>query len=132
MQKGFSFICKFIFSDTLSVRANGTGVLHSGAIWGALRGLETFSHMFFTLDQTNVNINCSFLLPAALQIYDCFQWQLRTGEITDYPRFAHRGILLDTSRHYLSIGNIKKNLVRTFLIDRLTSFLKQTKLLWTF
>jgi len=41
-------------ADTLSIWKNGTGVLYAKQIWGALRGLETFSQLFFTLDQKHV------------------------------------------------------------------------------
>jgi len=36
--------------------------------------------------------------------------KIRTAFIDDWPRFAHRGMLLDTSRHFLSTNVIKKNL----------------------
>ncbi len=40
-----------------------------------------------------------------------FQYFVNKTTINDFPRFPHRGILLDTSRHYLSKGTIIKNLV---------------------
>ncbi|CAK8694422.1 unnamed protein product [Clavelina lepadiformis] len=65
-------------------------ILTSGSVWGILRGLETFSQLL---------------------------WETATGEmvvnkttIIDHPRYTYRGILLDTSRHYLSLNVILKNL----------------------
>ena len=31
--------------------------------------------------------------------------------IVDSPRFRHRGVMLDTARHFLPVSIIKKNLV---------------------
>lgn len=61
-------------------------MLNANKVWGALRGLETFSQLI-TEDEFG-----------ALQI--------NQTEIKDYPRFAHRGILIDTSRHYLPLRTI--------------------------
>uniref|UniRef100_A0A8D0FYV7 Beta-hexosaminidase n=1 Tax=Sphenodon punctatus TaxID=8508 RepID=A0A8D0FYV7_SPHPU len=55
-----------------------------------LLGLETFSQLVYEDDYGSFLINES--------------------EITDYPRFAHRGILIDTSRHYLPLKSILTNL----------------------
>ncbi|XP_076801117.1 beta-hexosaminidase subunit beta-like [Clavelina lepadiformis] len=64
--------------------------LQAESVWGILRGLETFSQLL---------------------------WQTETGEILanktniiDHPRYSHRGILLDTSRHYLPLSVIFDNL----------------------
>ncbi|NXF41423.1 HEXB hexosaminidase, partial [Nyctibius bracteatus] len=64
--------------------------LKADEVWGALRGLETFSQLVHEDDYGSFLVNES--------------------EIDDFPRFAHRGILLDTSRHYLPLKSILTNL----------------------
>ncbi|KAJ8759866.1 hypothetical protein K2173_009967 [Erythroxylum novogranatense] len=66
-------------------------VIEANTVYGALRGLETFSQL------------CAFDYDTrAVQIYKA-PWYIR-----DKPRFAYRGLLLDTSRHYLPIEVIKQ------------------------
>ncbi|KAL0965232.1 hypothetical protein UPYG_G00278520 [Umbra pygmaea] len=65
-------------------------VLKAPKVWGALRGLETFSQLVYEDEYGAKSIN-------------------RT-EIIDFPRFAHRGVLLDSSRHFLPVKVILANL----------------------
>ncbi|XP_021387480.2 beta-hexosaminidase subunit beta isoform X1 [Lonchura striata] len=65
-------------------------ILKASEVWGALRGLETFSQLVHEDDYGSFLVNES--------------------EINDFPRFAHRGVLLDTSRHYLPLKSILTNL----------------------
>uniref|UniRef100_A0A8C6WJI1 Beta-hexosaminidase n=1 Tax=Neogobius melanostomus TaxID=47308 RepID=A0A8C6WJI1_9GOBI len=65
-------------------------VLKAPKVWGALHGLETFSQLVFKDEFGTRNINAT--------------------TISDFPRFAHRGILLDTSRHFLPTKVILANL----------------------
>ncbi|NXB23321.1 HEXB hexosaminidase, partial [Rhagologus leucostigma] len=65
-------------------------ILKAYEVWGALRGLETFSQLVHEDDYGSFLVNES--------------------EINDFPRFAHRGVLLDTSRHYLPLKSILTNL----------------------
>lgn len=39
------------------------------------------------------------------------QYYVNETEIVDFPRFPHRGLLLDTSRHYLPLRAILETLV---------------------
>ncbi|XP_056314038.1 beta-hexosaminidase subunit beta isoform X2 [Danio aesculapii] len=67
-----------------------SAVLKAANVWGALRGLETFSQLVYEDDYGVSNINKT--------------------DISDFPRFAHRGILLDSSRHFLPLKVILANL----------------------
>ncbi|KAK3509094.1 hypothetical protein QTP70_020303 [Hemibagrus guttatus] len=67
-----------------------TAVLKASNVWGALRGLETFSQLVYEDDYGAITINKT--------------------DVSDFPRFAHRGILLDTSRHFLPLKVILANL----------------------
>ncbi|MEU0522858.1 beta-N-acetylhexosaminidase [Streptomyces niveus] len=50
------------------------------------------------------------LLPAAVE-RDSRQrgpWKVAGGTITDKPRYAYRGAMLDVSRHFFSVGQVKR------------------------
>ncbi|XP_050210712.1 beta-hexosaminidase 1 [Mercurialis annua] len=69
----------------------GEATIEANTIYGALRGLETFSQL------------CTFDYGTkSVQIHKA-PWYIQ-----DKPRFAYRGLLLDTSRHYLPIDVIKQ------------------------
>ncbi|XP_077067378.1 beta-hexosaminidase subunit alpha isoform X1 [Siphateles boraxobius] len=76
-------------SYNLSV-SDGQAVLRSVTVWGSLRGLESFSQLVYQDDYGSYFLNKT--------------------EIVDFPRFAFRGLLLDTSRHYLPLHAILKTL----------------------
>jgi hexosaminidase len=69
----------------LSIK-EGTGQLIAITVFGALRGLETFSQLVDFYSNNIYTINkCS---------------------INDFPRFQYRGFLIDSSRHFLSLSSI--------------------------
>ncbi|XP_023278077.1 beta-hexosaminidase subunit beta isoform X2 [Seriola lalandi dorsalis] len=76
-------------SYELSVK-QPVAVLKAPKVWGALHGLETFSQLVYEDEYGAKSINSTAII--------------------DFPRFAHRGILLDTSRHFLPIKVILANL----------------------
>ncbi|XP_061578600.1 beta-hexosaminidase subunit alpha [Cololabis saira] len=70
--------------------ADGQASLNAETVWGALRGLETFSQLVYQDDYGSYFVNKT--------------------DIEDFPRFPFRGLLLDTSRHYLPVSAILKTL----------------------
>ncbi|XP_030597901.1 beta-hexosaminidase subunit beta isoform X2 [Archocentrus centrarchus] len=76
-------------------------VLKAPKVWGALHGLETFSQLVYEDEYGAKNINSS--------------------KISDFPRFAHRGVLLDSSRHFLPIKVILANL-ETMAMNKINVF----------
>eukprot|EP01043_Picozoa_sp_COSAG02_P014610 COSAG02_NODE_605_length_19635_cov_7.106982_12_plen_269_part_00 len=64
---------------TLDIPSSGTAKLQAGAVWGVLRGLETFLQMIEYEPQLG-----TYLVRWA-------PWS-----IADAPQFAHRGLLIDT------------------------------------
>ncbi|TKR79981.1 hypothetical protein L596_014121 [Steinernema carpocapsae] len=76
---------------TLSIKETGHAFLEADEIWGALRGLESFSHLIWFCNK-------------------CHKYRIRTVEIDDKPRFPVRGYMIDTSRHFLSVNTIKRQI----------------------
>ncbi|TYH30966.1 hypothetical protein ES288_A01G137400v1 [Gossypium darwinii] len=65
--------------------------LEAKTVYGALQGLQTFSQL------------CYFSVTSRVLQIDMSPWT-----IFDQPRFSYRGLLIDTSRHYLPVPVIKK------------------------
>ncbi|ESO00103.1 hypothetical protein HELRODRAFT_192733 [Helobdella robusta] len=61
--------------------------LEAKSIWGILRGLETFSQLVYVQNS---------------------QFAVNRTYIKDQPRFSWRGVLLDSSRHFLPVQTILK------------------------
>lgn len=79
-------------SYTLSIPANaGYIVINAGSVYGAYHALETLSQLIqFSYDSETYYIRGA-------------PW-----EITDFPRFAHRGLMIDSSRHFEPVESIKR------------------------
>lgn len=60
------------------------------SVWGVMRALETLSHLFYPFNATHFAVNQT--------------------HIDDAPRFSHRGLLIDTSRHFLPMHSIIETL----------------------
>ncbi|XP_030762565.1 beta-hexosaminidase subunit beta-like isoform X2 [Sitophilus oryzae] len=65
--------------------------LEAASFWGILRGLESFSQLLYLGD-------------------DLLSLRINQTEIVDFPRYKHRGLLIDTSRHFLPLNVIYKTL----------------------
>ncbi|XP_055295128.1 beta-hexosaminidase subunit beta-like [Sitodiplosis mosellana] len=69
--------------------ANASAYLESESIWGILRGLESFSQLLVvSSDHTALRVNGT--------------------EIYDKPRYSYRGLLVDTSRHFINVFTLKQ------------------------
>jgi len=72
----------------------GTAQIIAFHVWGILRGMETFSQLVY----------------ASTQYGEALQYLVNSTMVMDSPRFSHRGLLLDTSRHYIAKSVLKDNL----------------------
>ncbi|KAK7116752.1 beta-hexosaminidase subunit alpha-like isoform X2 [Littorina saxatilis] len=70
--------------------SGGQATLKAQEVWGALWGLETFVQLVYTTNSGEFVVNDT--------------------SITDKPRFVHRGMLLDTGRHFLPKRTLLQNL----------------------
>lgn len=52
------------------------------------------------------------ILPARIEAEESVQWKrpwkIPAGAITDHPRFAWRGAMLDVARHFFTVGEVKQ------------------------
>lgn len=78
----------YIRTDSLAIQNVTAAELTTVSVWGALRALESFSQLLYH--------------DAATQTL-----RLNITSILDVPRFSHRGLLLDTARHYIPLSIIR-------------------------
>jgi hexosaminidase len=78
-------------SYDLRINDQGDAILEAKTVYGAMRGLETFSQVVRRTSQTR------YLPGVPLRIKDA-------------PAYTHRGLLLDTARSYFTIDDIKRQL----------------------
>ncbi|KAH6813024.1 beta-hexosaminidase 2 [Perilla frutescens var. frutescens] len=88
-------------SYTLAIPSTGAAaVLAAETAWGAMRGLETFSQLVYSVP------------PAAVAC---------GLHISDAPLFAHRGVLLDTSRNFYELADLLR-LIRAMSMNKMNVF----------
>jgi hexosaminidase len=75
-------------SYTLEIIAP-TAFLRADSVWGAMRGIETFSQ----------------LTAPCTRGWVCMK---EVTKITDFPRFPYRGALVDSAKHFLPIDVLKQ------------------------
>jgi len=95
-------------SYTLSVAAGGA-TLTAPTVWGAIRGLETVSQLArhtWTTSSAGA-VNASFNEICAITV-------------TDAPRFAYRGLMIDTSRHFMPV-NVVKQIMELMAYNKMNS-----------
>lgn len=86
-------------SYTLSVgQVPGEAWLISTTPWGVLHGLETFSQL---VERDN---------RADSANGDSNTFKIEGVSILDFPRFKYRGVMIDTSRHFIPVNILKQNL----------------------
>lgn len=71
---------------TIRIDREGGAVLTGDSIWALNLAIETFSQLFEHVGPD--------------------QFKLPLLSIDDHPRFSHRGVMLDTSRHYLPVHSL--------------------------
>ncbi|KAG0373021.1 hypothetical protein BGX24_012265, partial [Mortierella sp. AD032] len=91
-------------SYTLTVPVDGKATIQAETVYGVLHGLETLSQLVQYFPERH-----SYYIPNA-------PWK-----ISDFPKYKHRGILLDTSRHFYKVEEIEK-IIDTLSWNKLNVF----------
>ncbi|KAG0373350.1 hypothetical protein BGX24_011821 [Mortierella sp. AD032] len=89
--------------------ATTTAVLTASTQWGAIHGLDTFTQLVVATKAAAA----TQAAPAATQAAPAnnqLEIPNTPWSIKDEPRFLHRGLLLDTSRNYVSVPDIIQTL----------------------
>lgn len=77
-------------SHKVSISEAGECTITAETTWGLLHGLETFAQLLTRSSAGNVQTTYA---PVAIE---------------DHPRFQHRGLMIDTARHYLPVETIRR------------------------
>ncbi|KAF5135058.1 Beta-hexosaminidase [Metarhizium anisopliae] len=80
-------------SYSLHLDANGEASIEAVTSTGLVRGLESFTQLFFKHSSG-----------------DAFYTKQAPVSIQDAPRFPHRGLVLDLSRHWFAVDDIKRTI----------------------
>lgn len=78
---------------SLSIGKDGAAKLSANSTYGVLHGLETFSQLFYEHSAGDA----WYMVNAPV-------------DIEDSPTFGHRGIMLDTARHWFPVADIKRTI----------------------
>jgi hexosaminidase len=81
---------------SLSVSLEKGATLFAATVWGALRGMETFSQLVDFVGMNGENV-----------VWEITDLPL---QIIDSPRFSYRGLMIDTARHWLPMDMILQNI----------------------
>jgi hexosaminidase len=86
-------------SYTLDITAEGNATIEAASVFGALHAMRTLKQLFELApgECPNVNADCNLTVRG-------LPWHIK-----DFPRFSHRAMLVDTSRHFLPIELLKKH-----------------------
>ena len=80
-------------SYTLTLSAKGEAAINAASSTGVLRGLETFTQLFY--QHSSGQSWYTTMAPV---------------KIEDEPKYPHRGIMMDVSRHWFEIKDIKRTI----------------------
>lgn len=80
-------------------------MLEAETVWGVLRGLETFSQLCSIPSSADDAVATSAEEDPSHTAVDVIE-----ARISDAPRFPHRGLMLDTARHFLPVELILRQI----------------------
>lgn len=83
----------------IEVTTDGACSIESKTIWGALHAMETFTQLLTREDDGVISNNYAPLV------------------VEDKPRYAHRGVLIDSARHFLPV-NVVKSMIDTLPMSK--------------